>query len=415
MAFGTAAVTADAAPYPVLRQAESSRIRSADLSLSLHCDLAAVEDRWRRFERVADCTAFQSFDWLSAWQRHIGRRAGTVPVIAVGAFADGETAFILPLAVETRLAARRLCWLGQDLCDYTAPLLAPDFARRVGPDRFRAAWRELRRRMQRDPRMRHDWIALEKMPDNVGAQINPFTYLGASANASGAHFTKLGGDWEKFYFEKRSSATRRHDRAKRRHLSEYGEICFINSAGADDAHRMVETLMVQKSRSFARKGIADVFARPGCKEFLLDLASNAQSGDFIHISRVEIGPIWAAVNFGIVFGDTYYHFAASYDDSDLAHYGPGALHLRELMAYAIGLGLQRFDFTIGDEPYKLEWADSHVKLWNFNAAVTWRGWLPSLWLKAQCRLKRLIKQSPWAWQLVCRVRSTIGSWWTPPQ
>jgi len=41
---------------------------------------------------------------------------------------------------------------------------------------------------------------------------------------------------------------------------------------------------------------------------------------------------------------------ASYcEDSAVAHFGPGALHLRELLKYAIDRGLQRFDFTIGDE------------------------------------------------------------------
>ena len=41
---------------------------------------------------------------------------------------------------------------------------------------------------------------------------------------------------------------------------------------------------------------------------------------------------------------------ASYcEDSAVAHFGPGALHLRELLKYAIAPGLQRFDFTIGDE------------------------------------------------------------------
>ena len=66
------------------------------------------------------------------------------------------------------------------------------------------------------------------MPQTVGGQINPFTYLDVTPNASGAHLTRLGDDWEKFYSAKRSSATRRRDRAKRRHMSEYGEIRFID-------------------------------------------------------------------------------------------------------------------------------------------------------------------------------------------
>jgi len=426
----------------------------AILNLSIHNGLDAVEAEWRRFEQVADCTPFQTFDWLATWQRHIGLRDGVRPVIAVGSFADRATAFMLPLAVEPQRAARRLCWLGQDLSDYNAPLLARDFSQRVTPDRFRAAWRELEGRMQCDPMLRHDWIDLEKMPQTIGGQINPFTYLDVSANASGAHLTQLGSDWEKFYFARRSSATRRHDRAKRRHLSEFGEIRFVNSANLDDARCMVETLMHQKSRSLARKGIANVLARRGCREFFLDLASNLpppypppqagedsfifpppqagegslifpppqagedsfifpppQAGEGrvgVHISRVEIGAVWAAVNFGIVFGDCYYHVLASHEDNELSHYGPGALHLRELLAYAIGRGLRRFDFTIGDEPYKLEWSDTHLKLCDYTKVVSWRGWSACCRSMALRRLKRFIKQTPWAWRMVPFVRSVVG-------
>jgi CelD/BcsL family acetyltransferase involved in cellulose biosynthesis len=401
-------VTIDLAHPLASRRPDLSRELSSPLSLAIYTNLAEVECEWRRFEQIADCTAFQTFDWLATWQRHIGQREGVIPVIAVGSYADGATAFMLPLAVEPKRAARRLRWLGQDLCDYSAPILARDFSQRVTPDRFRAVWRTLRERMQRDPRMRHDWTHLEKMPYRVAAQINPLTCLEVSENASGAHLTQLGDDWDKFYFKKRSSATRRHDRAKRRHLAGYGEIRFVNSTDPDDARRMVETLVHQKGRLFARKGIPDVFARPGCREFLLDLATNPKTRDLIHISRVEIGTTCAAVNFGLVFGESYYHFAASYDDSELSHYGPGALHLRELMAYAIGRGLHRFDFTIGDEPYKLEWSDTDLKLCDYIAAATWRGLPASFLLREERRLKRFVKQTPLTWRAACYVRSAIG-------
>jgi CelD/BcsL family acetyltransferase involved in cellulose biosynthesis len=96
----------------------------AALKISIHDGFAAIEALWRRFERVADCTPYQTFDWLVAWQRHVGAREGARPVIAVACFTNGEPAFLLPLAVQPSGAARRLCWLGQDLNDYNAPLLA---------------------------------------------------------------------------------------------------------------------------------------------------------------------------------------------------------------------------------------------------------------------------------------------------
>jgi CelD/BcsL family acetyltransferase involved in cellulose biosynthesis len=408
-AFRSAGVAADAATAAPLRRVDSSGKLPSNLQLRIHDTLADVEDEWRRFERVADCSAFQTFDWLAAWQRHVGRRDGTVPVIAVGAFGNGETAFILPLAIERTRVGKRLCWLGQELCDYNAPLLAPDFAQHVTREAFVAAWRELQRRMQRDPRLRHDWIELEKMPQTVGDQLNPFTWLAVTPNASGAHLTRLGTDWEKFYVDKRSSATRRRDRIKRTRMAAFGDIRFATAVGGEDSRHTLNVLMDQKRRALAHRGIPDMFARPGYREFFLQLVSDAKTRDLVHVSRIEIGSTLAAANLGLVFGDCYYHVLASYaDDTEASRYGPGVLHLRELMAYAIGRGLRRFDFTIGDERYKLEWSDTDVALWDLTAAATWRGVPAMLWSRARRRLKRFIKQTPPIWRAVSNMRSAVG-------
>ena len=348
-------------------QSDEARRAPASLRLTLYDRFETIEAEWRRFERIADCTPFQTYDWLLTWQRHIAN-ADVQPVVALASYATGETAFLLPLAVDRKRAGPRLCWLGQDLNDYNAPLLARDFSQNVSPERFLAAWRQLLARIQHQPMLRFDWIELEKMPPMVGAQANPFCSLPVSVNPSGAHFALLGGDWKKFYAAKRSSSTRRRDRSKLKHLSEFGEVEFATAGGADDIRGTLETLMQQKSRLFARKGIADMFARPGWREFFLDIAVNrpaARTGGIdIHVSRLQVGTSPAAANLGIVFGGAYYHMLASYDDGELSRYGAGALHLRKLIEYAIGLGLKRFDFTIGDEPYKIEWSDMHFKVFD---------------------------------------------------
>ncbi len=378
-------------------------------SFRIHTDLASVESEWRAFEQTADATPFQSFDWLSTWQRRVGTLDGTVPAVAIGRFADGRTAFIFPLAVEPRRLMSRLCWLGQNLCDYNAPLLARDFSSRVTADGFRALWDEVLRQIQFDPRLRYDWIEFEKMPQTVGAQANPFTFLGVIPNANSAHITRLGSEWPSFYRAKRSSATRRRDRSKRKHMEEYGEISFATASDVDDIRRTLGTLWEQKKLIFARKGIADIFERPGYREFFLDFATDPRSRQLAHVSRVDIGATCAAANFAIVFGDCYFHVLSSYCDGQLAHYGPGALHLRDLMAYAIGRGLQRFDFTIGDEYYKSEWCDIRLELFDYGAAATWRGIPAHTGSQMRRRLKRVIKQTPAIWRLVSKLRATYGA------
>jgi CelD/BcsL family acetyltransferase involved in cellulose biosynthesis len=418
-ALQNAPLAFDAEPASADRVHEVSDT-SAALRLVLHDSLDAAEQQWRRFERLADCTPFQTFDWLRTWQRHIGEPAQVQPLIAIASYPDGETALILPLAIERHRAGRRLCWLGQEFNDYNAPLLAGDFSARVDAESFCAAWAELRTRVKADPALRHDmrqdlrqdlrhdWIELEKMPRTVGGQLNPFFHLPLAANPSGAHYMQLGDDWEKFYRDKRSSATRRRDRSKRKHLAEFGEIEFVTCTEPVEITHTLDTLMEQKRRLFAHRGIPNMFARPGWRQFFLDVASNPATRALVHVSRVQIGAVCAAANLGLVFGDTYYHLLSSYDDSPLAHYGPGSLHLRELLAYAIGLRLQRFDFTIGDEPYKLEWSDSELELGDYTQVASLRGWPAFCQSVLRRRGKRFIKQTPWAWRTASRLRAVVG-------
>lgn len=400
-------VEIDRAPRPSFR-VDLARDVARDLSFHMHTDPASVESEWRRFEQVADATPFQTFAWLSAWLRHIGARDAVVPAIVVGHFGDGTTAFIFPFGIDVRHGIRRLRWLGHDLCDYNAPLLSRDFSDRVTRERFLALWDELQTQMQSDAQLRFDWIEFEKMPETLGAQINPFTYLHVVPNANSAHLTRLGSDWETYYRGKRSSATRRHDRSKRKRMSKFGDVRFTTVAEPDDIKQTLDILWGQKKRIFARKGIGDLFAQPGYREFFLDFATNAASRHLAHISRVEVGSTCAAANFAITFGGCYYHVLSSYCDGRIAHYGPGVLHLRELMAYAIGRGLQWFDFTIGDEEYKFDWSETRLRLYDFSAAATLRGWPTSALFAVRRRVKRFVKQTPMIWRLVCRSRAALG-------
>ena len=299
---------------------------------------------------------------------------------------------------------RRLKFLGQDLGDYNAPLLARDFSRIVGRDAFGGLWRDTLALIA--AALPHDMVVLAKMPKTVGAQQNPMLALETHLNPSGAYETALGPDWEAFYNAKRSSATRRRDRTKVKRLGEMGAVRFAEPQDASELARTLETLIAQKSKSFARMGVTNMFARPGHAAFFRDVATAERTRALVHLSRLDVGETWAAVNLGLTFGDCYYHVLASYDDGEVSRFGPGAAHLRELLRHAIARGCARFDFTIGDEPYKRDWCETEQQLFDHSAAVTWRGLPATALALAWRRAKRAIKQSAPLWNLVVRLRST---------
>jgi CelD/BcsL family acetyltransferase involved in cellulose biosynthesis len=382
---------------------------TGDIRLTVYENLSAIEQDWRAFEPHADCTVFQSFDWLATWQRLIGARNGVQPAIVVGRDASGSILFVLPLAVRSAGFARKLTWLGTELCDYNAPLLSAAFSARIDAKRFMALWENIAKCLQDNTRLHFDFIDLEKMPETVGAQQNPMRHLGGTITPSGAYLTHLAGDWETFYAAKRSSSTRRRDRTKRKKLAEFGELKLINPDGDREILHTLDTLMAQKTRSFSRMGVGNLFAKPGYAEFYRALATDPATRHLVHVSRLDVGATAAAVNLGLTYRDCYYHLLASYDDGDVSRFGPGAAHLQELLHQAIDRGFRIFDFTIGDEGYKRDWCDTEIKLYDYVSAATWRGALVAMPMLAARRLKRWIKQTPMLWSAFSAGRALIGS------
>ena len=378
---------------------------SPRVELSVHGELAEVRADWLAFEAVAACTAFQTFGWHDAWQRHIGTARGVLPAIVVGRV-GGDILFIAPLAVERAAGVRRLVWHASGLCDYNAPLLAPDFWNVIGKDTFLAALFPAIKNAVAGKR-RFDLISLTKMTERLGDLANPFVLLCTQSNASGAHIMRLGDDWESFYVAKRSSSTRRKDRTKLKRLQEIGAVRFATARSADEVNRDLDALFAQKSKALSAVGAPDFLASPGVTEFFREVATT--EGQFVHVSHLMVGEVIAAVNLGLVFGGRYYYVLTSYSDGPVSKYGPGAAHLRELFAYAIGLGCRVFDFTIGDELYKTEWSDETLRLFDHRSAVTALGWLVACPEVAANRLKRLVKQTPILWKLAQDVRRLLRS------
>jgi CelD/BcsL family acetyltransferase involved in cellulose biosynthesis len=152
-----------------------------------------------------------------------------------------------------------------------------------------------------------------------------------------------------------------------------------------------------------------MFDWPGYRDFFLDIANGAQSRRLTHVSRLEVGPAIAAANFGLTFRGRYYYILAGYDDGDLARFGPGTAQLQDLLRYSLDHGIQQFDFTIGDEPYKREWCDVETKLYDQVSPASWRGWLFAGPLVAFRLVKRWVKRNPTLWSAVRKMRTRLGS------
>jgi CelD/BcsL family acetyltransferase involved in cellulose biosynthesis len=381
-----------------------ARDAACDIALALYDDPAALESDWRAFQENADCTVFQTFEWLSCWQRHIGAHDGVQPCIVMGRDGRGQILFILPLAVGRKGFGRELTWLGTALCDYNAPLLAPACPSEVIAD-FKTLWTRILRAVQADGRFHFDLVRLEKMPAMIGGKPNPMLGLPTALHPSGAYETPLlPANWDEFYSAKRSSATRRRERKKRSRLAEFGDITFTTPDNRDGILDAMTVLVAQKSAWFAQRGIPNMFARPDTVAFYRDFVSNPQNRHLAHVGQLAVGTDIAAANFGLTFRGRYHYVLSSYIGGEMSHLGPGVVHLHELIRYAIEHKFTVFDFTVGDEHYKLEWCERTQSLHDHLAVTTVRGAAMAAPMRAAKWLKRQIKQTPLLWAIFSKAR-----------
>ncbi len=377
----------------------------AGIRLSYHDDLTEVEQEWRGFEQGADCTAFQTFDWLSIWHRHIGVREDIKPAIVIGR-QDEAILFILPLALAPgRL--RRVAWFGEFLSNTSAPLLARDFAQRVSRAQFLSLWREIEQLLRK--RLRHDLIDLGKIPQTVGAQPNPMLALDLTPHANDAYQVRLTGTWDEFYAAKRSPSRRKTDARKRRRLEKMGNVHFATATDLADIERTLDALMAQKKSSYASLGVANMFEWPGYRDFFVDLATDPRRHGLVHVSSVSVDKTIVAASFGLTLHGNYDYVLAGYTMGEYEGSSPGTLHLQELMQYFTERGFKTFDFNIGDEPYKREWFDVETKFYNYVSPVTAAGWATSIVLQVSRSIKRFIKRNPAIWPVIRKARSALGS------
>jgi CelD/BcsL family acetyltransferase involved in cellulose biosynthesis len=379
------------------------------LTVGLHHDLQALRDEWIAFENVADCTVFQTFEWLAAYQLHVGERQGETPCVAVVRGANNAIVSIVPLAVRRTGLVSELTFLGSDLCDYNAPLLTPGFIKMVGRQAFVAVWRDILAQIQSNPLSHFDIVRLEKMPSAIGVQENPLVvYLTNTLNPSGSWATSLAGSWDAFYAAKRSSATRSRDRSKRKRLEDARAISFKTLDRASDVAQTLDVLMAQKAQAFSARGIRNIFQLPGYADFYRAIATDPRFSRIVHVSALDAGDEPVAVNLGLTFRNRYYYVLSSYTGGPLAKFGPGAIHLHELMRYAIARGMTDFDFTIGDERYKRDWCDGVQPLYDHVSTATLRGALAATGLRAMRRVKRAIKQNKTLWAFYTALRSRFA-------
>lgn len=372
------------------------------LELVCHRSLASAEPVWRAFERTAWMSPYQTFDWMDAWQRHIGAAAGAEPLIVVGR-SHGDTAIILPLCVSRSPIGTVGRWLGGTQVNYAMPLIRRDLVATLDADAVRTM-------LHRTARIAGgiDVFDLTNQPRAWWGMANPMTRLTARTAPSPSYTVTLRRDFDAFFAERRSRKARHGLRRKERRLAEaHGPVELRTASSMLEVARVRAAFFRQRARRFREIGVESVFDRAPERGLVTDLTERTvrEERPLLRLDYLAVGDDIAAIYGGVVHAGRYASYINSIETT-YAEFSPGDLLLAKLLQTCCEAGVRDFDLGIGDARYKQAWCDPDP-LVDVTVPVTSRGQLLAAALTAPRTLHGTIKNNPALWRLARTVQRRV--------
>ena len=378
--------------------------QSATIGVTVYHSIRQAEAIWRHLETSGVATAFQRFDWLRAWQRHIGARQDAEPRI-VSVTQENKPVLVLPLGLFHENGIRVLRFLGGTHSNYNLGVFDRDFMIRAD----RSTMRQLMSEMI-DAVGRIDVLELRNQPDTWMGLRNPLSLLPHQSAASNAYATQLQPDFEAFMKAHRGSKGRKKLRWQERAFDKVGGYTFKRVETAEEGHRVLAAFAEQKAMRFKAQGIHNVFADPGVMDFLHDLVSQSATQtdrpalEFFYLSA---GGKIRATFAGSESGQRFSGFFNSISTDDLTRLSPGELLLTRVLQCICERDLAMFDLGCGEARYKSAWCDRQESLFDLLRGLTLAGKTAVAVKRTKLAAKRQIKQNERLWAVAKQMRQAM--------
>jgi CelD/BcsL family acetyltransferase involved in cellulose biosynthesis len=362
-------------------------------------DMAAAEPHWRALEQVHNlATPYQRYDFLKAWQLHVGGACGVRPFIVAAFNAGGMPLFLWPLGIRTFAGLRLVEFLGGKHANFNMALWRRDAAAAIGADELR----EVLGRIAANA----DIVRLINQPQTWAGTTNPFALLPQQRSANFGFSGGLVTDFEALFRACTNAATRKKMRKKERTLAGYGAVRFERANGAHDVRRALDVFFKQKRARMRMLGAPDVFASPDVRRFIEAAATAETSGGQppIELYTLSVNDIVVATMGGIVGGGRFCAMFNSIARGHFASESPGEQLIVHLVRACCARGLETFDLGIGEAHYKTMFCGDVEPLFDTYLPLSAAGRVLAAVFAFTASIKRAIKQQPALWSLSIAAR-----------
>lgn len=375
-------------------------IAGSELTIHFHSSIAELEEPWLEFERNAIGTPFQYHFWSRHWYATVGARQHVEPFIVAGYRGD-ELAILVPLCIRKTAFTKCLTWLGHDLNDYNVPLVAEDLFDAMTVDDVDALWRLI---FQGAGDI--DFAFLTKLPERVDNHANPFAALATGDYTVGSHSIRLADNFDDFYAGARGSKSRRRLKNKEAKLNKHGVVEYVQPTDPAGKMSVVLQTLSWKSQQLNVSGATNPFTKAEALDLFAEMANDAAE-DSLRAFALKVDGEIVAASFGFMSRQSFVLYQTAYEDGRYVQFSPGTLLLLQMFRVAIDERKEVFDFSLGNESYKFDWADTHDGTKVSMPCFTIKGHLAVVVLTIYLQTKCWIKTSPKRFAAARRIHSVF--------
>jgi CelD/BcsL family acetyltransferase involved in cellulose biosynthesis len=384
-----------------------SAMPAAAVQVDVLRDIAAAEGTWRGLEQGgALFTPYQRYDWVRAWQHHIGARLGYEPLIVVGRDATGTPVFLWPLALRSLGGLRTATWFGGKHANLNMGLWRRNAAERAAASDVAAIFDHLAREHK------VALLVLANQPKEWDGIANPFLNLPWQDSVGDNFALTLSGSIDDVLKRLFSANTRSRWRNKERKLAQLEGYRYHRVETSAEVGHYLGVFLQQKAVRLQEKNLGNVFAEPGVEHFIRECCRFGldDGHPLIELHVLEGDGEILALFSGVHNGRRFSSMFNSYTLGENARRSPGAILLHHILANLVERGFRSFDLGLGDAHYKSLFCPEAEPLFDNFIALKQQAIPLALAMRASYAAKRRMKQSPLASSLIeaaRRVRSLV--------
>ena len=320
---------------------------------------------YRNLFEHSGATAFQSPFWLDHFYRKLVRQVGAQPLIITVHLEGSRTPdAVIPLVREKYYGFHILQPADLGIADYNSIIGERHVLNLL------ASNSDFKSQLIRclDP---FDIVLFRKQrPDTFDAGLL-FNQVRMTPSVSSAYEIDLEAGYDQWFKTTLSRNMRKGLKRKRNLLErEIGSLEFQELSDPQEIRQAFETMQSLRADRFK----TDLLSKPEYFDFYLDVAiSGSQSGETSTLVGKSKGNL-VTVEFGLRQNERFLFLLGAFSGAEEHRkYSLGLMGLNEVIRQKAEQGFEKFDLTIGDEPYKQSFGAKQVALTNVSVTNGLRG------------------------------------------